>query len=588
MSDQAPILDSELEGDILRILKACGTHMASISVRSLSKPSHLERTTVQLQTFMRLGDSIRPGAFEYKVSSDGKNIFHIASITKILVAVAIVIAVEIKAKEQVVENPYAAFSNVPEESLTTLYNDHSKDKMPSLPGNPSLYQLLVHFRGLRSSNHYLLAPDGSPIMTMADLLQDLTYLSKRDAGRSSAEELWTKYSNINYSLIAIAIEALWKDTLSTFMSKTLFEPLGMMSTTIGSPTDRGIRPERYVVDSNGTLHCVRSPEYQSTGAEAGALGAFSSAEDLDKFFTFLITSLHGKKVIEGFDVNIISKLFKLESRETKENVFTGLGLLTTLNSSKIGSMSTNALLFPDETFSTYPVSPGSRGKGIEAYYMAGSALGCNCTTAFLPSVVQESFAVVVLTDTSGPVDAADHISRRILQTIAKRRCPQKLSLFHRQPENVMEMVKKAWDASSNAWKRTEKKDEQLIKNAPNVSKNITGVFKGKGFSQWLIITTADLKTYITVCGSNDSRTSSASGSSSAFRTSPAQFQLIWVNANLVKMCVPPHLSIDTHGDGDWSELTFEVHCSGNTVTELIRMTAVGKDCFERTESGTPD
>ena len=98
--------------------------------------------------------------------------------------------------------------------------------------------------------------------------------------------------------------------------------------------------------------------------------------------------------------------------------------------------------------------------------------------------------------------------------------------------------------------------------------DISGTFAGRGLSQRLIIDSkADGKLYIIFAGS-----SAASG----------PLRLAWLNEKKVKMCVPPHLSPDLLGNGDWAELTFEVHIEGNTVTTLSRETGTETDYFDRT------
>jgi hypothetical protein len=100
-----------------------------------------------------------------------------------------------------------------------------------------------------------------------------------------------------------------------------------------------------------------------------------------------------------------------------------------------------------------------------------------------------------------------------------------------------------------------------------VSQRIDGVFKGEGFDQRLAISTKDNgKIYITVHGPV---------------ISPIQpeLELFWVDDSSVKMYIPPHMSVDSLGEGDWSAATFNVVVRDQAVVALVRMTSLGEDRF---------
>ncbi|KAF2117648.1 beta-lactamase/transpeptidase-like protein [Lophiotrema nucula] len=566
MPTSASILDFDVEREIQDILKLCGTNMASISVRYMQRETNAVQMEHGLRTLRRMEEA---GQLEYTITSNGDQVFHIASITKILVAVAVFIAVEARAKDRVPNNPYAKFRNIQNEPLTKLYNRHSTTKIGGLPGDPTMYNLIVHHKGLASSNHRLLAPDGTPIMTLAELREDLIRPIARDAAYIDVKEPWTRYSNTNYAIIAMTIEALWGRGLDSFMYETLFAHLGMKSTSIGFSTDRGAGSHPWVVDSEDNLHQIPELRYKADGAEAGALGAYSTTQDIDIFFKFLLDTFHGTEIIPGFDLDVLGKILQMTNKQSGMVRFTPLGLYTTLDSSVIGSQSSNMLQFPDDVFSTYPVLPGSSGEEMPTFHMVGSAIGCNCATAFYPSQNKSNHAIVVLTDTSGPVDSSDHILRLLLRRMAGLQYSHHISHSLWRPKSVRDMVEQAKSGAMQKWKEDTQKDMELLEKAPKIHKNITGVFKGDGFSQRLhISTTTDGKACINV-----------SGSSTPYKSKT--FGLIWIDQNSVKVCIPPHLSIDCLGNGDWSDLTFAVKSEGFLVTKLTRKTESGEDHYLR-------
>ncbi|CAO2657369.1 Nn.00g034950.m01.CDS01 [Neocucurbitaria sp. VM-36] len=554
MQAETSVFDPKLEKDIQEILNICNTNMASISIRSLRGSANGVQTEHQLRTMLRSTEARRT----YTVSSDGEEIFHIASLTKVLVAVAVVIAVEVKANEVVPDNPYSKFKDIQNEPLTKLYNRYGPATTGGLPGNPTIYNLIVHNKGLFSANHRLLAPDGTPLMTLGDVLEDLIRPISHSTAHIDSNESWTRYSNTNYSVIAMTIEALWGRSLDTFMNETLFEPLRMRSTSIGFPLDRAREINGWVVDADDTAYEIARPRYQASGAEAGSLGAYSTARDLDTFYKFLLESFHGREIIKGFDIDVVCQCLQMENKETDLILYTPCGLYATLDSSIIGSMSSNRLQFPKKSFSTYPVLSGPQEEDIAAFHMAGSAIGCSCATAFLPSVTKENFAVVVLTNTSGPVDSADHLLRLILRKIVQLQYPKSISRILQRPKDIIDMVKQAKIQTSQMWEQTMQMDEERRNKAPQVSRDIIGVFEGEGFSQRLnIFKGDDGKTYITVGGRSTSHTSKA-------------FELIWLDESSFKMCVPSHLSIDCLGNADWSNLMFKIIGQDRLVQRLAR------------------
>jgi CubicO group peptidase (beta-lactamase class C family) len=502
-----------------------------------------------------------------RVTTDEGERFHIASITKILIATAIIIAVEKEATEGVSLDRFRHTQNEP---LTRVYNQYRPDKMKAFSGSPTTYDLLVHCQGFPSLNHRMLTPDGQPIMGLANVQDELLSQIARVLTDDEIKP-WAGYSNVNYTAVAMAIEAMSNGSLESFMNETLFQPLGMHSTSIGVPTNELTENKGWVVDSNCKPHEIQRPLYRADGAEAAALGVYSTAHDLDRFFDFIIQTFHCHQPISGFDLIALSKVLKMTYITSGSLRFTPLGLYTPLSSSVIGALSTNRAQFPDKPFSTYPVVPEQGQNEISVYYMAGSAIACSCATAF--HVGQEnSFAVVVLTNTSGPVDAADHILRLVLQRMTRWIGKPKSSPRPTRSSLVREMVKQARAESLRKWQEVEQKQAQEVNCAPAITKDIEGVFIGDGFSQRLVISKEQNgKTYITVNGPLTSALST-------------KFELVWVDNSSVKMHIPPHLSVDWLGEGDWSNVIFRVEDKDEIAVTLVRTTPYGEDRFSRSSS----
>jgi hypothetical protein len=134
---------------------------------------------------------------------------------------------------------------------------------------------------------------------------------------------------------------------------------------------------------------------------------------------------------------------------------------------------------------------------------------------------------------------------------------------------VREMVKQNKIKALQKWREVELTYAQDLIRAVAVGKRIDGVFKGEGFNQELVISTKDNgKIYITILGPV---------------TSPAQteLELMWIDDSSVKMYIPPHLSVDWLGEGDWSQTVFKVEDRDQVVITLVRATSLGEDRFSR-------
>ncbi|KAF2124403.1 beta-lactamase/transpeptidase-like protein [Dothidotthia symphoricarpi CBS 119687] len=562
-----PIWDDGLEEDIMDILRQCGTHTATISVRRQSRGEPSEQ---RIKTIVTTSNPLKQQA----TAGRGER-FHIASITKILVATAIFIAFEKQTTDRASKQSSTPFRQARDAPLTKVYNHYSSVNMKAIPEDPIIYDLLVHRNGFPSLNHRMLAPDGQSIMGRANVREELLSQPSKDKTNDGIKKSWAGYSNVNYTAVAMAIEAIWNGSLESFMDETLFRPLGMHSTSIGVPNNESAENRGWVVDSNGKPHEIQRPLYRADGAEAAALGAYSTAHDLDIFFKFITDTFynHEPLPIPGFDLSDLAKVLKMTYSTGESLRFTPLGLYTPLSSSVIGALSTNRAQFPTEPFSTYAVIPEPGDNDIAVYYMAGSAVACSCATA-LHVGEESSFAVVVLTNTSGPVDAADHILRLILQRMAK--WTAKGNVFPRllQPGYAKEMVRQARIKTLQRWKEVEQKHAQDVRQAPAINKDIEGVFKGVGFGQRLSISKKqDGKMYITVDGP------------SALPL-PTEFELVWVDSSSITMYIPPHLSVDCLGEGDWSNVVFRVEEMDHTVVALLRTTRSGEDRFSRISSNS--
>jgi CubicO group peptidase (beta-lactamase class C family) len=357
---------------------------------------------------------------EDNAGNEGTTIYAIGSLTKLLVAVILTIIVD-----------RLSLSNEPEDELyrrlrrsgrdpwetkfTILFNEFSKQKMTSLPRDPTLRHVLIHFNSLPPMNFILLAPDGTSLLSAKEFIEVAPHLAR--AAHDTQGDNYIEYSNGNYILIGLLINAIApQHTLQELMTTYIFQPLGMTHTYMNS-TDLGdVRYARpHVVSTSGRQELVHIPSYSVHAIVSPAMAAWSCIRDLAILLREFLQILGGKESILTRDsvLCLLKPDGILDETDPESSRQTPCGIHTTLSSLMPGSKSINRLITPTKVCSTYRL--GLRKKTeIYAYYMAGAVTGYASCFYFIPT---RKVFVIVLTNTSGLTDASDHISRYILQDI---------------------------------------------------------------------------------------------------------------------------------------------------------------------------
>jgi hypothetical protein len=154
--------------------------------------------------------------------------------------------------------------------------------------------------------------------------------------------------------------------------------------------------------------------------EIAWLGPYISAADLGRFFEGLQSASDGKP-IGLFDKEVVISLGSAKSDSNKETGYPPCGLHTTLNPQGPGSHSLNRLISPESDLATHILGKTSGGDEVGVFYLAGCATGWASTVYFIPG---RRALVIVLTNTSGPLDASDVIAKLCLQEIFELRPPK--------------------------------------------------------------------------------------------------------------------------------------------------------------------
>jgi hypothetical protein len=458
---------------------------------------------------------------------------------------------------------YQKFALLEEQSISQVYNLHKAEeskKMVRLPGNPLVEHFLVHCKGLLSSNDHSLGPDGTPFLSINDLLSSL-HVHFRDWEGNPPDNLdeisWLEYSNTNYAVLVPLINLLWDGSIENFMQDTLFRPFKMDSTTLCEPSTNADYAKSYVVTKDRKLYLHNSPKYTPDSPLLLAMGGYSSANDLARFLLQLLRIYYHnpkEREIPGVDADFVAGLLELYNEDRDNFTYTPRGVLTHLNETGIGCLSMNRRKVPDHKLHEPICTDDS-----EVYYMAGSAVGSSCCYALLPG---KGEVVIVLANTSGTVDVADIILRIVLRKLYGDRD------WAREMRSIV----------PDFWTRAKAVDEEMMKHEADKkatdersSLNITGNFTSKTYNQNLLVEAAE-------DGRFKVRVEGSKGQS-------RWFELIWIGPDSLRICVPPYLTLDCFKPGDWSQLTLTVHTEGNTVVQLDRQKSKTKKIEYTRSSG---
>ena len=347
-------------------------------------------------------------------------LFQCASLFKVFIAACLILIIDKLSLDPSTATKYRKLKGAWNRSFTDVFNDlvGAQDQMQPLPGDPSVLQLLVHHKGVHGLNHILLAPDGTPLQGLDDVVERISQYANDTRQQEGEWKDQIIYSNANYILLALLVDKA-SGSIYKFLKEYIFKPFEMNRTflclrDLYSHSNESQR-QPHVVSSDGCRRIFRPNTTLglSDVVEIAWLGPYTSAADLGRFFEGLIAAKDGKP-IGLFDKEVAESLGYGKSSSNEQMGYTPCGLLTSLNSTGPGSHSLNQLISPDSKVETRVLGNKSGENDISAFYLAGSATGWANTVYFLPH--KRTF-VIVLTNTSGPVDASDRISQLCLREI---------------------------------------------------------------------------------------------------------------------------------------------------------------------------
>jgi len=357
--------------------------------------------------------------------------FQSASLFKVFIAACLTLIIDKLSLDPSTTNRYRKLGGAWSKPFTDIFNilvGVDDSRMAPLPGDPSVLQLLLHYNGVYDMNHILLAPDGTPLQCLHDIFDRISQYAEDIHEQQAEDKGWIRYSNANYILLALLIDKA-SGSLNEFLKEYIFKPFKMDHTFLTrqdllSHSNESQR-QSHIVSSDRHRRIFRPGAILGLAdvVEIAWLGPYTSTTDLGHFFEGLLSAMDGKP-IGLFDRAVVESLGFSRSGINPQVGYVPCGLYTTLNSTGPGSHSLNRLISPDSNLKTYVLGKTSSEEEIGASYLAGSATGWAGTVYFIPN--KRTF-VIVLTNTSGPLDASDLISRLCLHEIFELQPPRSCS-----------------------------------------------------------------------------------------------------------------------------------------------------------------
>ena len=347
------------------------------------------------------------------------------SLFKIFIATGVALIIDKLSLDPDRDNKYSGLDNAWKRTFTEVFNEKSRDlNINALHGDPSIIELVCHFKGPFDFNHILFAPDGTPLLSKIDFLNMISRYTE-DTRREHESTGRCVYSNANYILLALLIEEVSHQQLHEFLNENIFKPFGMNRTYMrkedlnADSVNQLAKP--HIAFSDGRCQVISEGilNYLTDVVERAVIGGFTCAEDLGTFFDRVYQACDNKESMEPplgqeFAKSLFNGVGTLATDGSQLHGYTKLGLRTTLDKNFAGMNSFNRLISSDTICSKETIGITAKGNSLEAFYMAGCGTGWAHTVYLIPT---RRVYVIVLTNTTGIVDASDVISRPYVQQV---------------------------------------------------------------------------------------------------------------------------------------------------------------------------
>jgi CubicO group peptidase (beta-lactamase class C family) len=402
------------------------------------------------------------------------NLYAIASYTKILINIAFA--------RLLCHERYKHLDLSWDKSACDVFNNfrerQGKSRIQRLWGNPEIRQLLLHKNGFAPMNRYLFAPDGTFIMTQDEFIRAAPLITEDYYKDTYPHRGWVEYSNGNHIFAGMILEEVTGRKLQDLMHELVFDWLDMTHTildeqSLASRALEAVLVPGYRVSANKDRTAVASSRYLSDVVEVASLGARSSTEDMARLNRAFLGGTEGQ-LGSKFQRHEMADFFRPSLMLPDGGSATLGGSFSALDSLIPGGESLHRVLIPADSFSPYTLGKRPNGSRCNVYHKAGSIDGFSSSTYLL---LKDRAFVVVLGNSSGPLDVTDHIARYIIQ-----------EAFRLSPRaNIVDSAIKEGLIASKRLQDLESDDLGLSKSSDNVE-DLAGTYQHVRYLQQLTIT----------------------------------------------------------------------------------------------------
>ena len=505
-------LSQKVSEDIFKILRMSKTESCSVYVIK-----YLEEDLKYFATYRAQNN----GQLQRLPKDDGTLVYPLGSLTKIFIEVALHLMVDVYRISGKSEHMrYRRITGWNQQYVDAINHFSGHKVLESLDGNPTLLQLSIHFKGLPDVNRFVLAPNGLPIMSDKEFFKLANRLTAAAEWKYSD---WLEYSNGNYILIGLLIEAISKMPLGEFLKEHILRPLRMDRTYVDArqvnDLPASLRALPYITNRLGKREAINDQTFASDAIGIASLGIYSCTRDLGRLYTSILpmdienpsSSIYNESAFHhlfGYkdDPSEEQHLAKTPHKKLGDEKWIPMGMTTGPDSLRIGSRSINRRVMSENGASVFKLGTTHGKTDRRICYQAGSVWAFNDSSYVVFEPVE---IVIVLSNTLGAGDAADYISRLVLQDCSDLKFSKVDLLHHLQSRHgKVDIVGKAHKGSkifssewSRKWEICDVQDDPKILDAWKLG----GVYTDDRFGQTLTIKADENKLSVEVGASEPMR-----------------------------------------------------------------------------------
>jgi CubicO group peptidase (beta-lactamase class C family) len=363
--------------------------------------------------------------------------------------------------------------------LDELRRARGKTGVRRFSRDPMIIELLLHRNGFAPMNRYLFAPDETFIMSQDEFLEIAPRITEDYF--KGGKQGWTVYSNANHIFAGIILEELAEQKLHEIMQEVIFIPFKMTHTAMDKVSLDTLEAAGAIIADGHRVSGdmsqstdLQKQKYLTDTVEVAALGARSSTDDLAKLIREFMKALDNSS--SHFQEREALDFFGPKGDFHDGGKVALGGLFCALDSILPGSESLNRILVPSSAeFSPYRLGRRPSGSHCRVYYKAGSVDGF--TSSIYVSLKHRLF-VIVLANSTGPVDVTDHIARYILQ--------ETLNLWPR-----VDILSRASEEGLRAKRRAQEfeRADTDLSGWSEITEGMVGTYRHVKYGQELEITT---------------------------------------------------------------------------------------------------